>query len=863
MSNCARDDAEVLRAIGWAAPVGLCPEFILDESSASLLSTSMRTAMLSRTYGPHAFAVLGVDDSALARFVGPVVVADPDHLPTWAELLIWLIDWWSKQQESTWAHAVRELLDTRLADKSLEFSEAARQVLVDQAFNSGTPPESPRELLVNYPARAYAQAMSIYRTLENISEFADRLVSDRDEVTELIGSSCEAISHLEVNCGDPHDGQRSVMVVTFNSGARVVYKTKDLRVQELWNEVLGRIESEFEHTFNFSGPLPLPIKVHVDYAWVAFVEQSPAIDDPEATRRFMIRMGALAFVAGKLRANDLWGDNLVTVTDQPFIIDVETVLQPSIDGNIDAPHLLTGIVSLPTSAHPDLPAAELGALTYSTDISSGIEMQSSQMRRGSGFDAVTHLDEQGRSWMSMVMDERRPTLSGEPPDIFVFWEEFAAGYRCAAQALLADSAWLEKELRHHSNDRSRLIVQGTFDYYRAMQSSWDPRFHFETRRRTLAIMRTMHSWHGKTFVDIPALSWEEARMITDGDIPYFTTRADDTQLYSGQLPLGAVAHVDGITAIREGVGNVGTVHDELTEIRAQASSDLRDLRAPRGLQRVPVAPQQDIDFIEIAQPLIDSIEQWLADPRFRGMVEEPDSAMRTVGSVPFDIWNGRAAAGLLMVEAGRDPRGEKLAQAIDADLVTAMSWGSELRGPWLHPVSGVLVGLLAGTSAAIQSAQRAAHALAAMSLGLASQGATRHLRPEDGLGDARWSASIFQAAGSALPEMLDVANGDPAYWGVLPTTQIRRQQVEHSDPWTLGTAELIALGEIPGREGDAAFVLSTQQLETGRWLSDRLAGDELLMSGVWGLVGVARTLLRAGGVSIPTFRDQVLVRADA
>lgn len=855
--NSARHDVVVVRAIGWAAPVGPCPEFIADESSSALLSASMRAAVTTRLFGANALAALGIDDSQIPNFVGPVVVADPECLPQWAELLIGLIDWWESQREPAWAKAVREFLDARLATHPLEFSEAARQSLVHQALNSGIPSESPRALLVNFPARAYAVVMCVHRTVENICEFADRLVRDREEVAEFIGSPCDLICHLELNCGDPHDGQRSVMVVTFDAGARVVYKTKDLRVQELWNEVLERMHSSFVREMGIAGPQPLPIKVHNDYAWVAFVQQSPAVNDPEATRRFMIRMGGLAFVAGKLRANDLWGDNLVTVVDQPFMIDVETLLQPSIDVNMDAPHLLTGLVSLPTATHPDLPAVELGALTYATHIPSGIQMQSSEVRQGSGFDAVTNVDEHGRAWMSMVMDERRPTMNGEPPDVFDWWEEFDSGYRCAAQAMLVDATWLEERLRVHTQDLSRLIVQGTFDYYRAMQASWDPRFHFETRRRTFAIMRTMHSWHGKNFSEIPALSWEETRMLADGDVPYFTTRADDTQLYSGHIPLGVVANVDGVSAIRQGTGNVGTVQKELAEIRAQASNDLREWHSSYGKQRSPVAPKGHRDFFDEVQPLIDSIELWLADPRFRGVVEEPDTAMRTVGQVPFDIWNGRAAAGLLMIETGRDPRGEKLAQAIDADLKTAMAWGSEIRGPWLHPVSGVLVGLLAGMPAPIQSSQRAARALTLMANGVA-----RRSRPSDGLGDAHWSATILQIAGAQPLQPPKTAEGKGTYWDVLPTTQIRRRLLEQSDPSSLSTAELIALGEVPGRAFDAASVLCNRQQETGRWLSDRIAEDQLLMSGVWGLVGVARTLLRAGGTSTPTFRDKLIASAN-
>ena len=74
-------------------------------------------------------------------------------------------------------------------------------------------------------------------------------------------------------------------------------------------------------------------------------------------------------------------------------------------------------------------------------------------------------------------------------------------------------------------------------------------------------------------------------------------------------------------------------------------------------------------------------------------------------------------------------------------------------------------------------------------------------------------------------------------------------------PTRLRTAELIALGEVPGQARAAAAELVARHATTGRWLGDRLAHDTAMLSGLWGLVGVARTLLRADGYGIPALRD--------
>ena len=257
-------------------------------------------------------------------------------------------------------------------------------------------------------------------------------------------------------------------------------------------------------------------------------------------------------------------------------------------------------------------------------------------------------------------------------------------------------------------------------------------------------------------------------------------------------------------------------------------------------------------FTEQAQEIGAFIDAWLRQDEPLGVIEQPEITLRSYGIVPFDFWNGGAAAALLLVECGRDPEGHLLARKIDEDAERARAWGAPIRGPWVHPVSGVLAGLLAETPAARAAAERAAQALQHASVAPAAGP-----RPADGLGDTSWSLRVLAAAGAAPQELpaAPVAAAEP-YWGRLPTAMVRRRLVINEDPRRLRTAELIALGEVPGRAHVAASELVARHAATGRWLGDRLAHDTSLLSGIWGLVGVARTLLRAEGHSVPVLRDE-------
>ncbi len=853
MPESALSDPAVRCALAAAAPVGRSAAFAPDERPEALAIAASRTRGLIRALGSGALERLGVPDREIGALVGPVVLADHAALPGWASTLMAAIDWWSAAARPDWEMLVGGLVDEALAGLTVDFGPQARSAIALQALANGTPSQDPRTLLLRAPARAYAIAHQIERTLANTIEFAERLERDRQDVEHLIGTPAEAVADLMLACGDPHDGLRSVSIVTFSSGARVAYKTKDLRVQRLWNDVVALLDEDFAAELGFDGPRELPLVVRDDYAWVRYVEQEPARDDPAATARFMARMGGLAAVAALVRANDLWGDNLVTVVDQPCIIDVEAMLVPLLGDQTDLPAIASGLVAMPVSVHPDLPAAALGALTYDPAIASGIEVGDVQGQRGSGFDTVTRRDGDGRVWMSMVMDERRPTIDGLPPDLVAWWADFERGYRCASGALVRRAATLTALLGRHAEDRSRAIVQGTFDYYRAMQASWNGRHDGDTRRRTLALIHTMRAWHYPRLRDLPALAWVEGVMLADGDVPYLTTRADSPDLFAGGRSLGAFGATAGMAAVRARVDHPPDPEDDLRALRAHASTDLADQALPVvAADGVPRSRPSSGSLAEQARAIADLVEAQLRHAGSVGVVEQPEVVLRSLGIVPFDLWNGGAAAALLLVECGRDPGGHRLARLIDADAERASAWGSPIRGPWVHPVGGVLAGLLAGTPAARAAAERAAELLRHAPIAPAT-GA----RPPDGLGDAGWSLRVLAAAGVARPEEIGAATGaaDAPYWGRLPTATVRRRLVANRDPTDLRTAELIALGEVPGRARDAATELVARRAATGRWLGDRLADDAFLPSGVWGLVGVARTLLRVEQQSVPALRD--------
>lgn len=171
-------------------------------------------------------------------------------------------------------------------------------------------------------------------------ELLRRLETDRRDIEAAPGGGRPAGSVLEAHSGlsDPHHGGRTVALVHFASGLRVVYKPRPLGLEaafgellEWWNEAAGGLELFAARVLDRG-----------DYGWMEFVVHEGCADR-EAAGRYWERAGALIALAGLLDATDLHCGNVIAHGEHPVLVDLETLLQPRWPGE-ERSLLDTGLV---------------------------------------------------------------------------------------------------------------------------------------------------------------------------------------------------------------------------------------------------------------------------------------------------------------------------------------------------------------------------------------------------------------------------------------------------------------------------------------------------------------------------------------
>jgi type 2 lantibiotic biosynthesis protein LanM len=378
-----------------------------------------------------------------------------------------------------------------------------------------------------YPVLARLVGVRLLDWVDRSGEMLERFEADRTALAEFFAineavADAPRLETVELTGSDPHNGHAQVAVCTV-SGTRVVYKPKDVSAEALLAELVGW----FDRIGVDLGPAT-EVLARDGYGWVGYIEQAPV--DTEGARRFYARIGRLAALLFALGGNDAHAENVVACGDAPVVIDAETVLQPTLpaeDGRPIVEWVLDGLL-LPNWMRVGGVAMDLSAAGA----------PGTTLRR-----AELHWQNPGTPQMELVpiavavgdfpSAVRAPTGDLYRPEDHA--EEILSGFRKGWQQIFdrvsdftGPGGWLDRL----ANVRVRVLVRITRTYTRLLDTALDPSL------LRSGVERSIHLDHvARAMFDRDAQQWlgladAERRMLEDGDVPFFSVRADEAALRS-------------------------------------------------------------------------------------------------------------------------------------------------------------------------------------------------------------------------------------------------------------------------------------------------------------------------------------------
>jgi type 2 lantibiotic biosynthesis protein LanM len=124
---------------------------------------------------------------------------------------------------------------------------------------------------------------------------------------------------------DSHNGGRSVRIINFADGARIIYKPKDLRLDIAWHNLVERLNRD-------APPIDLKAVRAIasdGYGWTEYIDHAGT--DRAGCQRFFRRAGAWLALFHCFVANDMHQENMIAAGEHPVPIDLETILQSTVD----------------------------------------------------------------------------------------------------------------------------------------------------------------------------------------------------------------------------------------------------------------------------------------------------------------------------------------------------------------------------------------------------------------------------------------------------------------------------------------------------------------------------------------------------
>ncbi|MFE8006106.1 type 2 lanthipeptide synthetase LanM family protein [Streptomyces sp. NPDC057418] len=403
-------------------------------------------------------------------------------------------------------------------------------------------------LVTGYPVLARIVARASMNAADAFAEMLGRLADDQEllQASGVLGDrgtgglgdrGTGGLGHrgpggptgVEVGAGDSHRGGRSVMLLRFGDGTRLVYKPRPLATHQHFNTLVEWFNS-LPATPGLRAPRVLDRGA---YGWVEFVEERPC-DSVEETTLFYRRQGALLALLHTLDGTDLHHENLIACGPHPVLVDVETLFHPpliparSTDPAARALHASVHRVGLlPQLLVGDTTALDMSAIGGGRAGSSPIETAG---WAAAGTDGMRLVRRAGR----FTESANRPRLGGVPADPSSFTEALCDGFRAGYTAVsdARDELLGAKGLlRLFAQDEIRVVPRPTWTYTTLLDESTHPDLMRDAteRHRIFALLRTRSL--GTT--TLPGLEDEEIAELWHGDVPVFTARPDSTDLWSG------------------------------------------------------------------------------------------------------------------------------------------------------------------------------------------------------------------------------------------------------------------------------------------------------------------------------------------
>jgi type 2 lantibiotic biosynthesis protein LanM len=397
-------------------------------------------------------------------------------------------------------------------------------------------PEGRQRLFSEYPVLLRCVQQTIDHWGSAMVEIFSRLREDWPELqSAFFNGEAGALDEIRVGAGDRHREGRTVAILRFSSGVRIVYKPHSLFVDAHFEQFLAWMNER-----ELSTPLRAPrVLARSEYGWTECV-QLDTCQSVDGIRRFYRRLGASLAVLYLLGATDFHFENLLACGEYPVLIDLEALFHPQLP-----PEERRAVKTFLQDAvfHTVSRTGLLPWRVWKSADQEGIDVSGIGGRGGQLAPNPVLVSEAARTdnmkfvrkQIAMEMRHNQPTLNGEQINPRDYESELEEGFSEGYQIFLLHRAELlhaEGPIEAFRNDTVRAIAQQTKIYSDLLRDSYHPNVLRNGLDRDRLLdklwMTAVTSPHRRLLIPF------ELEDLRGGDIPFFYTTPDSQSLWSSR-----------------------------------------------------------------------------------------------------------------------------------------------------------------------------------------------------------------------------------------------------------------------------------------------------------------------------------------
>ncbi|WP_165960393.1 type 2 lanthipeptide synthetase LanM family protein [Actinocrispum wychmicini] len=376
-------------------------------------------------------------------------------------------------------------------------------------------------LFTAYPVLARLLGQAAGQDVAAHAELLTRFAADRAAIVTTLfdGVDPGRMVSIEAARGDRHGSGRSVAIVVFESGRRVVYRPRDVGTHVWLAEMVDWLNRRVPDL----GLRTVTTLARPGYGWLEFVQAAP-VQDLAAADRFYRRQGALLALLHILHAGDMHHENLVAAGDTPVLVDVETLFHPDFELTEAPPDAASAMLGHSVQRTALLPMMIVGS--HGTADVSGLGGD-----RGASPYGVLDWEFAGTDRMRITRrpgefggGHNRPRLGGRDLDPGEHEAAFLDGFRVGYDAILRHPAEFTGLIQAAADLDVRLIARPTSGYAVLLDETTHPDLLRDAadRDRALDVL-----WTDSAACPLRwRLSPHELADMWTGNVPLFTTRPD-------------------------------------------------------------------------------------------------------------------------------------------------------------------------------------------------------------------------------------------------------------------------------------------------------------------------------------------------